>query len=199
MEQHDRLEAADCREIRSDLWQAECLFLYAERAARHGQMAAALDACADSARFARACSFHLIRQSVQRQKDAPIADAAAEAARLPEMPLAPDAQGLFWRDWWREQLARQSPGGRPADPAPLDARTCPPTPAVAHPGAPPMPACEQGAREVLMGVMEIRIRSRFQTGHDPCAARSLPDLPWPDAPPMQAWMAEVWARNCAPG
>lgn len=106
----------DCARIADDRWAQECRFLYAERAARAGDLDAAFAACDGTPTFGRECSYHLIRQAAQAVADRAPADVVGLAAPYTRLARAPDAERLFWKAWVRERLAhgtRIDPSGCP--------------------------------------------------------------------------------------
>lgn len=111
MEQHGRLELADCDVVPPGLWNDECVFRYAERAAKAGQSVEAVTAC-NRTRFARECSFHLVRAAAEGVWEAPMETAASGATAWGGLQRAPDAPRLYWRSWFRKRQA----GRLPVDP-----------------------------------------------------------------------------------
>lgn len=97
------------------IWRDECRFLLAERQREAGQLAQGLETCAGN-RFGRECTFHLIRAEAWAVRDLPATQAVARLDPLRGLPLARDAERLFWRAWHhRGQVL-----GRPVDPARCD-------------------------------------------------------------------------------
>jgi len=90
-------DPADCHELPA-LWRDECVFSSAEALAST-DLPAAIDACHDS-RFARECSFHLIRDQARSVAADDAAAASTVAATLSDIPRAPDARFLFWQEWF---------------------------------------------------------------------------------------------------
>jgi hypothetical protein len=172
-EAHGRLERADCDVVTDALWKDECVFRYAERAAKAGQRDAAVAAC-ESTRFGRECTFHLIREGARGvlKEDVPTASAAIDPWRA--VRLAPDAPRLFWRTWFRERLA----AGTPVDPAGCADEDC-----------------LTGAREAIYTTMAAVARASedFCGGELPSGQLGDKTI-WVDGDRTRAWVAE-WARN----
>ncbi|MCB9758241.1 MAG: hypothetical protein H6739_00235 [Alphaproteobacteria bacterium] len=148
IEARGALSAAACAQVPAGLWREECLFLTAEAVLADGHLEAAMAGCRDT-RFARECSFHLIRAEAQAAALLDPAEAAAQLASLPVTVVAPDAARLFWREWLR---ARQS-AGRSVDPAACRAL--------------PDPApCDAALMELWLAAISAMPRDRF------CALRA---------------------------
>ena len=69
------LERDACDAMPEGAWKDECLFRYAERVAAAGDVAAGAAACTQ-VRYARECSFHLVRNSARTVLERPVAQAA---------------------------------------------------------------------------------------------------------------------------
>ncbi len=108
MDTHGRLDEHDCDAIADGVWRHECVFLYAEREARAGNLSRAFAACEATA-FGRECTFHLVREGARAATDLPLAEAAVVAVPYADLPRAPDAQRLFWRTWFKERLEAKEP------------------------------------------------------------------------------------------
>ncbi len=139
MERLGRLDRDDCAIVADPLWNDECVFLYAERAARAGDLADAFSACGQT-RFRRECSYHLIREAARTVLDRPATEAGSRIAPYTTLPGAPDAPKLFWRAWHRERLAAQIP----IDPAACGADA----------------VCVHGARETILVTLTAMSTSR---------------------------------------
>lgn len=87
-----------CKALEVVLWRDECVFSAAEAMAAE-DLRAAVDACHDS-RFARECSFHLIRDRARTVATVDAATASSLAATLGDIRRAPDALFLFWQEWF---------------------------------------------------------------------------------------------------
>ena len=95
----------DCERITVDHWAQECRFLYAERAARAGELDAAFAACNGTQAFGRECSYHLIREAARAVLDQAPAQVPDFAKGYTALARAPDAERLFWNAYFRERLA----------------------------------------------------------------------------------------------
>lgn len=174
MEQHGRLDRADCDAVPPGLWKDECVFRYAERAAKAGEHAAAVEAC-NGTRFGRECAFHLVRAAAEAVWDRPMAEAATAAAAWQGLDRAPDASRLFWRSWFRK---RQGKG------LALD------------PGECPDPTCRDGARETLYLTLTGLARAAgegFCAGPPPDGTMTDRRL-WASTPETEEWV-ERWVRS----
>ncbi len=178
MEALGRLDRADCDDIPAGVWRDECVFLYAEREARAGNLAEAFTAC-DTTVFGRECSFHLIREGARSVLDLPLSDAVPAAIPYDGLPRAPDAQRLFWRTWFRERLERK---------VPVDPTGC------------PTADCSAGARETILLTLNAFARAQ---GAAFCAGGPLPDgrvgarILWVEGPETVGWVAEFVDGECA--
>lgn len=182
MEALDRHERADCDALSPGMWRDECIFLYAEREQRAGDLPSAFAACEET-RFARECSYHLIRTAAHAVVDASIGEVAAAVEPYRVLKAAPDAPALLWKAWVQERSKRGDT---------LDAGPCPDD------------LCRDAVREVLFQ----RLNGLFLA--DPatwCVVNDggLPTAPktgsgavaWADTPEMQE-LATRWLRgNCA--
>lgn len=166
-----RTERADCDVVKEQIWHEECLFQYAERAAKAGQLQAAFDACEASA-YGRECSFHLVRQASEGVLDREPAEAAAVIGPYLAMEAAPDAPRLFWRAWWRDRLAKKLP---------VDPTGCPDD------------ACRQGAQETIYTTLHALARAQGEAfcGTLPTSART-----WVSNPTTDAWVREWQQSEC---
>jgi hypothetical protein len=170
--QHDRREVADCGDLRLPLWRDECVFRLAERLARAGDATRAVEHCA-ATRFARECSYHLLREVARGVPPGDVGAATGALAPWRELPTVADAPRLFWKAWFREGRA----GGaalRPDDCAES--------------------ACEQAARETLYESLRALHRAD-PTGY--CAAPPSGARGWSDTPRVQEWAAAWSADACA--
>lgn len=102
LEQHQRLSDADCAEITSVKWYAECLFQLAERQADAGELALGLQTC-DRSRFARSCTWHLLQDQVQATLTLPPVEAEPRIEAFRGVRTLPDAPYQFWLTRFREQ------------------------------------------------------------------------------------------------
>jgi hypothetical protein len=177
MDRLDRRDSGDCAMVSVNV-QDECRFLYAEREARAGNAPEAMRACATT-RFARECSYHLVREAARTVLSQP--PGAAESALRPwlSMPTAPDSARLFWKAYFREQLAAKM---------------------TANPGECPNDVCRQGAQETLYASLNAAARA------DPAAlCLAVPEVPrgWIIDELTSGWV-EYWivsecrARGMAP-
>jgi hypothetical protein len=177
MEAQGRLEASDCQVVPEGLWRDECVFLYAERQARAGDLGEAMHTC-EQTRFGRECSFHLIREGSRAVLDKPVAEAAAATGAYTGMKLAPDAERLFWKSWFRERLQKKKE---------VDPRDC------------PTASCFEGAREAVLSSLNGLARAGAL---DPCTG-PLPDGTsngrrlWVDHPIVWPWVMEFVEGECA--
>jgi hypothetical protein len=168
MENHERLDLADCATVEEDIWREECVFLAAERLAAAGKAAPAMDAC-NRTRFARECSYHLLRAAARTVKGDEPASAAQALGPWQGMAAAPDAERLFWKAWWREQDR--------VDPARCRVER----------------ACEEGAKEVVLSTLGPALAAD-PTGFCADAGR-WPKRAVP-TPTTEAWVAEWRLREC---
>lgn len=93
----DAMTQEACQALTDPLWQDECTFQRAEHLALT-ELRAGLDACHTS-RFARECSFHLIRSQARQLSSAAPLEAEARLGDLTNIPRAPDAAVLFFEEW----------------------------------------------------------------------------------------------------
>lgn len=163
----------DCDAIDDPRWSQECRFLYAERAARAGQLDAAFAACDTTPVFGRECAYHLIREAARAVVDRPPAALAGVAAPYAHLTRAPDAEHLLYKAYFRERVAAGSP---------IDPTGC------------PGPACEQAAREELGVHLPGVRRSRA----DFCTAdvRTLAGTIWTPGPMTDAWVTAWRVGPC---
>lgn len=177
MEIHQRLDRADCEDIPAGLWHNECVFLFAEREAKAGNLAYAVEAC-DRSGFGRECSYHLIREGARAVLDAPMEEAAAATRTWEGMQHAPDAERLFWRTWFRERQQKDIP---------VDPTGC------------ATPACQDGARETLIFTLNGLARARgeaFCDGSLPSPTIGTRTL-WVETGPVAGWVYEYVEGECA--
>ncbi|MCB9741885.1 MAG: hypothetical protein H6741_23545 [Alphaproteobacteria bacterium] len=106
LEARGRLEPEDCAAVPAGRWREECWFLLAERMAAAGQLAEAVALCQQT-RFSRECSFHLLRTQAQEAPSA--ADAEARLAVFQGAWPVPDAEQLYWQEWFRARQAEGQP------------------------------------------------------------------------------------------
>lgn len=118
-ERHER-PVDDCTRITVDRWAQECRFLYAERAARAGELDAAFAACDGTQAFGRECSYHLIREAARAVLDKPPSEVPDVAKGYAALTRAPDAEQLFWNAYFRERLAQK----KPIDPTGCPGQAC---------------------------------------------------------------------------
>lgn len=121
---HATLDRSVCDGLPGGVWHDECIFQYAERAAKAGQLPDAIAACNDT-RFGRECSFHLLRDAAEAMWEDPMEKVTAFVKTWPSMDRAPDAGRLFWRTWHRKRLVERlpvDPTGCPNDDCLLGAR-----------------------------------------------------------------------------
>lgn len=179
MERLDRLERADCALVEDPLWADECVFLFAERAARAGDLNQAFDACNET-RFRRECSYHLIREAARAVLEVPAAEAAGRIAPYTSLPGAPDAPKLFWRAWHRERLAEHIP---------LDPGACG-TDAV----------CVAAARETLLTTLSAMSTGRAEglCGEpEPTGVTPSGRVTWVDSETTRGWVHHFVENDCA--
>lgn len=177
MEAHGRLEEDDCAAIPKGVWRDECLFLYAERVAKAGDVEAGLATC-EGIGFGRECSFHLIREGARTVLRASMVDAAQRSLDYSGLTHAPDAERLFWKTWHRERLEAKIP---------LDPTEC------------PNETCSTGARQTLLLTLNGIARARgegFCDGSMPENASSERVL-WVKTAETDAWVAEYVDGECA--
>ena len=177
MEVHQRLDRADCETIPAGLWHSECVFLFAEREAKAGNLAYAVEAC-DRSGFGRECSYHLIREGARAVLDASIEDAAKATATWDGMQHAPDAERLFWRTWFRERLQKKIP---------VDPSGC------------TTPACNDGARETILMTLNGLARARgeaFCDGSLPSPVQGDRTM-WVETGAVHEWIFEFVEGECA--
>lgn len=121
LEARGRLAVDDCQRVSEGRWREECWFLLAERTAAAGAVEAAVSLC-QRTRFARECSFHLLR-SVAQAAETP-ADLEAALSSFQGAWPVPDAGTLAWQEWLRARQAE----GQPVDGARCegltDVRSC---------------------------------------------------------------------------
>ncbi len=179
MERLGRLERADCALVADPLWNDECVFLYAERAARAGDLADAFAACNET-RFRRECSYHLIREAARTVLDRPAAEAATRIAPYTSLPGAPDAPRLFWRAWHRERLAEHFP----IDPAACgDDATC-----------------VAGARETILVTLTAMSTARPEGlcgVPEPSGVTPSGRVTWVESPQTRTWVHHFVENDCA--
>lgn len=121
---HATLDRSVCDALPGGLWHDECLFQYAERAAKADKLPDAIAACNDT-RFGRECSFHLLRDAAEAMWSDPMDKVTGFVKTWPSMERAPDAGRLFWRTWHRKRLVERlpvDPTGCPGDDCLLGAR-----------------------------------------------------------------------------
>ncbi|MES2640567.1 MAG: hypothetical protein V4850_13825 [Myxococcota bacterium] len=176
MEAQGRLDEADCDGIPKGVWHDECVFLYAEREARAGNLAEAFAAC-DRTVFARECSFHLIRIGARAVLDQPLTDAAATAVAYQGLPRAADAQRLFWKTWFQDRMEK----GEPVDPT-----GC------------PTQDCVEGARQTVL----LTLNALGRAGGGTFCDGSVPDgnsgkrTLWVEGPETVGWVDEFVEGEC---
>jgi len=174
VDRHAVTDRAPCDDLDDGVWRDECLFRYAERVAAAGDVAEAIDAC-DGHRYARECSFHLLRDAARASVDA---DAASATQRLAvwadALPHAPDAPRLFWRSWFRERA-----GAHPVDPS-----VCADD------------ACLAGAREALFTILVPRAKAEGRSFCDAVPAPPPAAPTWSPGPIADAWVAQWHASEC---
>jgi len=96
----------DCGTIASPIWAEECLFLQGERLRLEGRLEEAIVAC-EQTRFARECTFHLVRDEARAVSSESLLTAKDRLDSLPTMRRAPDVEPMFWRQWF---IARRLEG-----------------------------------------------------------------------------------------
>ena len=170
MEKHRRLDPDDCGLVGA-VAQDECRFLYAERQAQAGNADEAMRACTTT-RFARECSYHLLREAVRPFASGSPAGAASALVPWREMPAARDAGRLFWKAYFREHLAL----GLDADPSGCPDQTC-----------------ENAARETLFSTLNVRAVTEAAT-----LCTTVPVVPrrWASTPEVVQWMDRWTEREC---
>jgi hypothetical protein len=95
---HEVQDVELCQAIGDPLWSDECRFQVAERQAA-SDMDRGVETC-HTTRFARECSFHLIRERARRSPDP--GDASRAVLGLEGIRRAPDASALFWQEWLKD-------------------------------------------------------------------------------------------------
>lgn len=110
------LDPADCDVVPPGLWAEECRFQLAERLREAGRVEQALELCGQN-RWARECTFHLVRAEAWEGAGGEVRAAEARLGPLRGAQAAQDADRLFWREWHRKH---QVEGGT-ADPARCEA------------------------------------------------------------------------------
>ncbi|MFZ5481314.1 MAG: hypothetical protein ACOZNI_31430 [Myxococcota bacterium] len=164
---------ADCDAVADPLWRDECVFRYAERAAKAGERDAAVAAC-EATRFGRECTFHLIREGARAVLREDVATATAAIDPWRAVRLAPDAPRLFWKTWFRERLAAKIP----VDPTPCADEDC-----------------RGGARDAVYTTMAAVARATEGFCEAPTPTGTLGDRTlWVDGELTRAWVAE-WVRS----
>lgn len=177
MEAQGRLDEADCDVIPKGVWRDECVFLYAEREARAGNLAEAFAACERTV-FGRECSYHLIRIGARTVLDRPMGDAAAIAVSYQGLPRAADAQRLFWKTWFRERMEKD---------VPVDPMGCPTL------------DCVEGARQTVL----LTLNAFARAGGDAFCDGTIPDgksgkrTLWVEGPETVGWVTEFVEGECA--
>jgi len=88
-----------CTGIKEGLWRDECLFSAAEGLQKEGHIDEAFALCGRT-RFARECTFHVIRDTAQSVQNSD-PQALVKLSSSLESPWAADAKELFWKSWHR--------------------------------------------------------------------------------------------------
>ncbi|MDP2313273.1 MAG: proline-rich domain-containing protein [Pseudomonadota bacterium] len=177
MEVQGRLDEADCDVLPKGVWHDECVFLYAEREARAGNLAEAFTAC-DRTVFGRECSYHLIREGARAVLDRTLEEASPAAVPYTGLDRAPDAQRLFWRTWFRERMEKK---------VPVDPTGC------------PTRDCLDGARETVLLTLNALARAGgagFCEGPPPDGQSGARVL-WVEGPETIGWVTEFVEGECA--
>lgn len=181
MDRHDVKDRGACDALSAGVWRDECLFRLAERVAADGDVAGGAAAC-HAMRYARECSFHLVRNAARTVLTEPVASAApALAPWRTALHSAPDAARLFWRTYFREGM-----GKTPADPTDcLDED------------------CRSGAREAVYTALQAMSRADgFCDGEGDAAALAVVGKGegrremWADTPLTSAWVREWRDVEC---
>lgn len=176
-ELHRQNDDAACAAVVDPFWRDECAFQRAERLAAAGEAEAAMALCAPT-RFARECTYHLLRYVARGVVGRSPAEAAAALAPWLTLPTVRDAPRLFWKAWFREGRAaggEVSPEGCPDE------------------------VCFGAARETLFESLRAVHRA------DPvgfCASPPSGAVGWAAGPTVAGWSARWAADTCgqkAPG
>jgi hypothetical protein len=168
---HNRLDGAHCEPVSDPLWRDECAFQLAERLAVVGRPEEAVALCSGT-RFARECSYHLLREVARGVLGKPTEAAAALGAwegMIPERDVA----RLFWKAWLRE--------GRAAG-AELNPEVCPDA------------ACEAAARETLFESLRGQHRANREGF---CASVAPPPPGWEETALVREWTTRWASDACA--
>jgi hypothetical protein len=181
MDRHDVKAPTACDALAVGVWRDECLFRLAERVAADGDVAGAAAAC-HAMRYARECSFHLVRNAARTVLTEPVARAApALEPWRSALHSAPDAARLFWRTYFREGMGKTA----------------------ADPTACPDEDCRAGAREAVYTALQAMSRADgFCDGEAATAALGVVGqgegrrVLWVDTPLTSAWVREWREVEC---
>lgn len=174
MEHLHRREESDCQRLKPGLWQEECYFLYAERAAAEGRLREGFRAC-QRTDFGRECSFHLVRQGIRRVVALPPTEAADLLTAYQGLPYAPDLEFLFWKTYWRQRLE----AGKAIEP-----NSCADE------------VCEVGARANVFELLEARRSNLVHTCEVWKQGGDVGGKSWARTELTEGWVQEWMTHNC---
>ncbi len=163
-----------CEGVPPGLWHDECRFMLAERQRAAGDLGRGLATCG-AQRFGRECTFHLIRSEAWDVHDGTASQALERVARLGDLPLARDAERLFWREWHHKGLVE----GLQVDPARCDV--------LADPG-PCRSATGELFRDAAAALGWARVCARIADGRPPLSRGG--QASFAPSPERDGWLAQ---------